>query len=253
MSARVATHTPSRYATCRGTGRAPARGPDGRRSGSGGRRHQPGRPPRRAGRTCRSGTREVVGRDEAVRDQELEVVRVERVRDHEVRRARDLDPVGELVGVRVRVVEEAARPRPRAAACSARCGPCTSRPGGTPQTRSIASTERAGARAPRPPRPRRSRSSASRGSRPPSPRRPSPAPRRGCARAPGRPRRQSAASRTAGRCRCTRQKPTRLPNSNIDSVLRLRLPTVAGAPTTSCRNASEAGSPSSGVFSPPSS
>ena len=53
--------------------------------------------------------------------------------------------------------------------------------------------------------------------------------------------------------RWTRQNPTLLPNSNIDSVLRLRLPTVAGAPITSWRYASEAGSPSSGVFSPPSS
>ena len=53
--------------------------------------------------------------------------------------------------------------------------------------------------------------------------------------------------------RWTRQNPTRLPNSNIDSVLRLRRPTVGGAPITSWRKASEAGSPSSGVFSPPSS
>ena len=41
--------------------------------------------------------------------------------------------------------------------------------------------------------------------------------------------------------RCTRQKPARLPNSNIDSVFRLRRPTVGGAPTTSCRNASDVG------------
>jgi hypothetical protein len=52
---------------------------------------------------------------------------------------------------------------------------------------------------------------------------------------------------------CTRQNPARLPNSNIDSVFRFRRPTVGGAPTTSCRNASEAKSPSRGVFSPPSS
>ncbi len=50
---------------------------------------------------------EVVGGDEAVRQQELEIVRVERVRDDEVIPARDVDPVRQLVGIRVRVVEEA--------------------------------------------------------------------------------------------------------------------------------------------------
>jgi hypothetical protein len=52
--------------------------------------------------------REVVGGDEAVREQELEVVRVERVRDDEMVGAVHLDPVGQLVGVGVGVVEEAA-------------------------------------------------------------------------------------------------------------------------------------------------
>ena len=52
--------------------------------------------------------REIVGGDEPVRDQELEVVGVERVRDHEVVDSVDVEPVRQLVGVGVGVVEEAA-------------------------------------------------------------------------------------------------------------------------------------------------
>ena len=51
--------------------------------------------------------KEVVRGDEPVRHQELEIVRVERVRDDEVVPTSDLDPVRQLVSVRVRVVGEA--------------------------------------------------------------------------------------------------------------------------------------------------
>src|SRR5919108_3915188 len=44
---------------------------------------------------------EVVARDESVDEQELEVVRVEGVRDHELRASAGLDPVRQLVRVRV--------------------------------------------------------------------------------------------------------------------------------------------------------
>ena len=121
----------------RGSGRAPARGRAGRRSGSAGRRSSSGRPPRRAARTCRRGTREnCAGRSTkpfGIRNFMSLTSSVYGITRW--LRPADLDPVRQLVGVRRRSRRGSRPPRRRAAACSRRSGPvyqptgrCAARP-----------------------------------------------------------------------------------------------------------------------------
>ena len=143
MSARVATQTSSRAATCSRKRRSPASARDARRSGSGARRTASGHPP---SRSSSSESIRYVAKSSAVTNpfgrRNLKSLASSVYGTTRCCRPDDVDPVRELVGVRVRVVEEAAllddEPS-RRVGCRA---PCTTRRGAAPHTPSIAAIER---------------------------------------------------------------------------------------------------------------
>ena len=190
--------------------------------------------------------------DEPVREQELEVVCVERVRDDEVRVPSDVHPVGELVRIRVGVVEKAAllddetagrfRPATRVPTDGSDAADAFDGLDRPAHVFALLVLRHVAVVDPAPAVTRNLPAGVDHRTR-----------RLGVALERLADREDGERQPAPVKIRCTRQKPARLPNSNIDSVLRLRRPSVGGAPTTSWRNASDAGSPSSGVFSPPSS